>query len=92
MKKLTSEVRRAMRKSGMTTEQIEKINQVLEPKQYKLKRDMVKRIEEVISVEGTCVVTAKSVFTLAGYKARTQSGHRLAIQRHPPKELDAVHG
>ncbi len=81
MKKLTREVRQAMRKSGMTSEQIAGIDAALQPKTYKLKRAMIARITVGLNENPVVVVTRKLVFTLKGWKTRCgQAKHMNAVK------------
>lgn len=73
--KLTREVKAAMEDAGMSELGIRRVEAALTKKKApKMSMAMKRRVEEVRYAEGYAVVTAKSVFTPEGWKARMSGG------------------
>lgn len=68
--KLNLIIRNALKRQGVKAETIEAALTAIQPKRIHFKRQMVRRIEDMVAKEGVAVVTRKQVASWKGYAVR----------------------
>lgn len=76
--KLNRIIRNALKRQGVTAEKIEAALTSLKAPNIRLKRDMIRRIEDMLTNEGLAVVTRKQVSSWKSYAARKANVSHLA--------------
>lgn len=75
--KLNLIIRNALKRQGVKAETIEAALTAIQPKRIHFKRQMVRRIEDMVAKEGVAVVTRKQVASWKGYQVRKNNTSHL---------------
>lgn len=75
--KLNLIIRNALKRQGVKAETIEAALTAIQPKRIHFKRQMVRRIEDMVAKEGVAVVTRKQVASWKGCAVRKMNAAHL---------------